>query len=103
MGTVITLPRELTNRTAARHLIGSGVSESDLALDAGRLVRFTAGAVDELVRKLLAADLQRVVVVNGSPAFERMLTVVHRARARPERTFLLTFREVAAEALLRAV
>lgn len=102
MGTVITLPREITSRLAARRLI-AGASGSELVLDAARLERATACATDELVRKLLAADPQRVIVVNATAAFERMLSVVHRARARPERTFLLTFRTVPAEALLRAV
>ena len=100
MGTVITLPREVTSRSAARRLI-TGAGDSDIVLDAARLERATAGATDELVRKLLASDPQRVIVVNAGAAFQRMLLVVHRARARPERTFLLTFQTVPAEALLR--
>lgn len=102
MGTVITLPREIISRSNVRRLI-HGETDTDIVLDAARLERATAGATDELVRKLLAADPQRVIVVNATAAFERMLRVVHRARTRPERTFLLTFQTVPAEALLRAV
>lgn len=103
MGTVITLPRELNSRGIARHTVPELSTESDVVLDAGATVRTTPGALDELVKTLLNGDLQRVIVVNADAALERGLRVVHRARTRPERTFLLTFRQVAAEALLRAV
>jgi len=102
MATVITLPREFTGRPAAGRLI-TDIRDTDIVIDAGRVLRHSAPAVDELVKQLLNADVERVITVNAGQAFARTLHTVHRARTRPERTFLLTFREVPAEALLRAV
>lgn len=101
MTTVITLPPALVNRSDARATIRP--HDADVVLDATSTKRFASAAVDELTRALLRDAPQRVIVVNASGSLERALRLVHRARARPERTFLLTFRQVAAEALLRAV
>ncbi|HET6302791.1 hypothetical protein [Microbacterium sp.] len=102
MAHVITLPREFFGRATARRL-AAGINDTDIALDAGSVLRHNTPALDELVKQLLNADVERVVTVNASPTFQRALQVIHRARTRPERTFLLTFRDVPAEALLRAV
>lgn len=87
------------NRPAAR--AATGPHDADVVLDATSTKRFTPAAIDELTRSLLRDAPQRVIVVNASESLERALRLVHRARTRPERTFLLTFRQVAAEALLR--
>jgi len=102
MTTVITLPRDFTGRHVARRLT-TGITGTDIVIDAGAVTRHATSAIDELVKQLLNADVQRVITVNAGPVFQRALHVVHRARTRPERTFLLTYREVPAEALLRAV
>ncbi|SDH47410.1 hypothetical protein [Microbacterium sp. 77mftsu3.1] len=103
MAHVITLPAELTSRAAARHLIPKGTSESDIVIAADSTLRASTGALDELVKTVLATGCERVTIVNATDRLERALRVVHRARTKPERTFLLLFREVPAEALLRAV
>jgi L-aminopeptidase/D-esterase-like protein len=102
MSTVITLPREITTRGAARRIVPASTSaQTDVVLDAATTRHTTAAGIDVLVRALLAADLQRVIVVNAEAHVERMLRVVHRARVKPERTFLLTFQSIPADALLR--
>lgn len=102
MAHVITLPQELLGRYNARRLT-AGITDTDIVLNAGAVRRQGTTALDELVKQLLHADVERVIVVNATPTFERALQVIHRARTRPERTFLLTSRTVPAEALLRAV
>lgn len=103
MGTVITLPRELISRTDARRVIAGLHPGDDVAVRAGDTVRLTTAAADETVKALLSAGVQRVAVVGATPSLERMLRLVHRTRARPEASFLLTFPAVSADALLRPV
>ena len=105
MGTlIITLPRELTSRAGARHLVPSrGDEDIIIIIDAGATTRLAPAAADSLMQALLRAAPERVIVVNASAAAARTLQLVHRSRATPERSFLMTFRDVPAEALLRAV
>ncbi len=102
MGTVITLSRDFVSRSTARRLT-AGITGTDVVIDAGAVTRHNTAAVDELVKQLLAADVDRVVLVNATAVFGRALHTIHRARTRPERTFLLLDRNVPQEALLRAV
>lgn len=99
---IITLPRELTSRAGARHLV-PGRGNQDIVLDAGATTRVAPAAADSLVQALLRAEPERVIVVNAADSIERILRLVHRSRATPERSFLMTFRDIPAEALLRAV
>lgn len=103
MGTVITLPRELTSRADARRTFAGIHPGDDIAIRAGGAVRLTPAAADEMVKTLLGAGVQRVAVVEATASLERTLRLVHRTRARPEASFLLTFPAVSAEALLRPV
>lgn len=99
MGTVITLPRELATRSAARHLVPARV-DTDIVLDASHLRVRRIAAVDELVKSLIATGTDRIIVVNADASTQVMVRGVHRARARPGQSFLLIFRDIAAEALL---
>lgn len=99
---IITLPRELTSRASARHFVPSRGDE-DIIIDAGATTRLAPAAADSLMQALLRAAPERVIVVNACVAVERTLQLVHRSRATSERSFLMTFRDVPSEALLRAV
>ena len=99
---IITLPRELTSRAGARHFV-PGQADGDIIVDAVATTRLAPAAADSLVQALLRAAPERVIVVNATVAAQRTLQLVHRSRATPERSFLMTFRDVPAEALLRAV
>lgn len=103
MAHVITLPETVTGRAHARRLLPAGSAQTTFVLDAGTVRTVSTAAVDELVRGLLLRGADRVIVVNASAVFERAFRLVHRARTRPERTFLLLFRQVPADALLRGV
>lgn len=103
MGAVITLPRELTNRSDARRILAGVHTGEDVAIRAGDAVRLTPAAADEMVKTLLGADVQRVAVIEATASLERTLRLVHRTRARPEASFLLTFPTISAEAILRPV
>ncbi|MEN0071529.1 MAG: hypothetical protein AAGC63_11035 [Propionicimonas sp.] len=100
---IIILPRKLTSRAVARHLVPGSEGSQDIVLNASETTRIAPAAADSLVQSLLRAAPQRVIVVNATDTAQRALQVVHRARATPERSFLLTFRTLPAEALLRAV
>lgn len=102
MTVVLTLPETFESRAAARSLTAR-TSGSTCVLDAGNSSRATLGALDELVKGLIHTRVERVIVVNAGETLQRQLQTVHRARATPESSFLMTFREVAEEALLRAV
>lgn len=99
---IITLPREITGRAGARHLVPNR-GDQDIVLDASATTRVAPAAADSLVQALLRAAPQRVIVVNAAAGIGRTLRLVHRSRATPERSFLMTFRDVPAEALLRSV
>lgn len=99
---IITLPGELTSRAGARHFV-PGRADGDIIVDAAATTSLVPAAADSLVQALLRAAPERVIVVNATVSVQRTLRLVHRSRATPERSFLMTFRDVPAEALLRAV
>lgn len=98
--TAITLPPAVTSRGLIRQL--TRAAGTDVAVNASDVAHLTMPAADELVKAFTAAGTERVIFVNASPLCERMLRTAHRARATPERSFLLMFRAVSAEALLRS-
>ena len=102
MKTVITLPENLAGRHAVRRLTING-NAADAIVDATATSTHDTAGTHELVKRLLAQDAHRVIVVNATPSLRRALEAAHRARTRPERTFLLLFQTVSADALLRPV
>lgn len=101
---VITLPADIVSRSIIRRVFTQRpVAGTDAVIDASAVTRHGSAGIDELVKQLLGHDeVQRVIVVNASASFARALTVIHRVRTRPEKTFLLVFQEVPADALLRS-
>lgn len=101
---VITLPADIVSRSIIRRIFTQRpVAGEDIVIDAGRVTRHGSAGIDELVKQLLGhTSVQRVIVVNASASLERALTVIHRVRTRPEKTFLLLFQEIPADALLRS-
>jgi len=79
------------------------ITGEDVVIDAGRVARHGSAGIDELVKQILGCTtVERVIVVNASTSLERALTVIHRVRTRPEKTFLLLFQQIPADALLRS-
>lgn len=101
---VITLPADTVSRSIIRRVFTQRpVTGTDMVIDAGRVARHGSAGIDELVKQILGyAQVQRVIVVNATASFERALAVIHRVRTRPEKTFLLLFQEIPADALLRS-
>lgn len=100
---VITLPRAIVSRRSVHPLgLAALAPGSTAVIDASSVIRHSRPVTDELVKLLQDAGAHRVIVVNANAAFSRELREAHRKRARPERSFLLQFQEVAAEALLRS-
>lgn len=100
---VITLPADVTSRQVARRIVPAGAGSDAVVVNATATIRHGSAGIDELVKKLLATGVHRVIVVNASPGLRRALEVIHRVRTRPERTFLMLFQEVSADKLLRPV
>lgn len=102
--TVITLPHDIASRSTVRRVFTQRpAAGSDVVIDASAVTRHGSAGIDELVKQLLGnAQVQRVIVVNANASFARALTVIHRVRTRPEKTFLLLFQEILADALLRS-
>ena len=101
---VITLPADIVSRSVIRRVFTQRpTTTADVVIDASAVTRHGSAGIDELVKQLLGnAQVQRVIVVNATASFERALTVIHRVRTRPEKTFLLLFQEIPADALLRS-
>ena len=100
-GSVITFPDALLARGQARRLVTT-VGET-CVVNAAACRKAHLGALDEFVKRAIDGGAERVIVVNAPDTLKRQLQHVHRARATPERTFLMTFREVPIEELLRPV
>lgn len=101
---VIALPADIASRSAIRRVLAQRtIAGTDVVIDATAVTRHGSAGIDELVKQLLGhTPLQRVIVVNANASFQHALTVIHRVRTRPEKTFLLLFKQVPAEALLRS-
>lgn len=99
---VITLPKDISSRQVAKRLVPVSIQHTDAVINAGEVARHGSAGVDELIKRLLATGVQRVIIVNASSNLERAVQVIHRVRTRPERTFLLLFKQVPADALLRS-
>jgi len=88
----VLLPSQLETRgTAAvlvRHAVPAGTT--DVAIGAVEAASVSAGAADEIVKRLLDASVQRVVLVNPQAGVERSLRLALARRSTRDRTFLLS-------------
>ena len=102
--TVLTIPRRLTERDRARDLVRGSVREGteQVVVNAFDQEFVARSAADEIVKQLLEVDVERVIVVNATPEFQRSLSASHRRRTRPgSNTFLLQFQTRNEDILLR--
>lgn len=92
-----------SNRSAAALLARSVPAGTvDVAVSAAQTEVITASADSELIKGLLALEVQRVVLVEPNEDVEARFTEALDWLARPERTLLLTTQRGRADALYRS-